>query len=186
MNLTREPFWRPTMRALILLGVLAAACGGARSQGFEIESAGVRFGFSPTSDARRFHQAEAMANWSLPWGWDLGARWHLRSRLDASAGWLGDPGGDAAIGTFGPSFVVSLAKFPLTLEGGVSPTLLSRHEFATKNLGSYFQFTSHIGLNWGFSQHFRLSYRFQHMSNADIDTPNPGLNLHMVGISYLF
>ena len=29
-------------------------------------------------------------------------------------------------------------------------------------------------------------YRYQHMSNAGIATPNPGLNLHMVAFSYLF
>jgi lipid A 3-O-deacylase len=152
----------------------------------QLESAGVRFGLSPASDDHKFHQAEVTANWNLPWAWSLGSRWRLESRIDASAGWLGDPGGDAAIGTVGPSLVLRLEGFPVTLEGGVSPTLLSRQEFATKNLGSYFQFTSHAGLNWDFAPHWRLGYRFQHMSNAGIGSPNPGLNLHMIGVSYLF
>jgi len=168
------------------MGAVAAACCGVRAQELQLESAGVRFGFSPESVNHEFHQVDVTANWNLPWAWVLGSRWHLQSRMDVSVGWLGDPGGDAAIGTFGPSLVLSLEGFPVTLEGGLSPTLLSQHEFRTKNLGSYFQFTSHVGLNWNFSRHFRLGYRFQHMSNADIDTPNPGLNLHMVGLSYLF
>ncbi len=47
-----------------------------------------------------------------------------------------------------------------------------------------FQFTSHVGLNWDFAEHWRLGYRFQHISNADLAKPNPGLNMHLVTLSY--
>ena len=72
------------------------------------------------------------------------------------------------------------------LEGGISPTLLSRYRFETQDLGFPFQFSNHIGLNWDMGWHLRLSYRFQHMSNSGLGVPNLGLNLHMVGLSYRF
>jgi hypothetical protein len=37
-----------------------------------------------------------------------------------------------------------------------------------------FQFICHLGLNWDFATHWRLSYRYQHMSNADLALENPG------------
>jgi hypothetical protein len=42
------------------------------------------------------------------------------------------------------------------------------------------------GLSFEISSRIRLSYRFQHMSNAGLGLHNPGLNLNMFGISYVF
>ena len=64
----------------------------------------------PMTDRHDFHQAELFGNWNLPWGWDLGKEWHLQSRLDLSAGWLGDRSQNAAIGTLGPTLVLSRAR----------------------------------------------------------------------------
>ena len=133
-----------------------------------------------------FSQAEAFVNWNLPWQWKPGADWRLQSRLDASAGWLGRGRSDAALITLGPTLVLRDKWLPLSLEAGASLTGLSRYEFGSKDLGSLFQFTSHIGLNWDFAEHLRVGYRFQHMSNAGIREPNPGLNLHVFAVSYLF
>jgi len=157
-----------------------------RAEDFRLESIGARGGLSATSGGEQFNQAEAFANWNLAWGWDLGKEWRLQSRLDLSLGWLGNSGHDAAIGTVGPSLVLGRERLPVSLEGGVSPTLLSHYEFGAKNFGTEFQFTSHVGLNWDLAPHWRLSYRFQHMSNAGLASKNPGLNMHLFGVSYLF
>jgi len=106
--------------------------------------------------------------------------------MDLSGGWLGDAGVDAAIGTLGASVLFSRKNFPFSFEGGSSPTLTSEHAFPDRNLGGPFQFTTHVGVNWEVTAHVRLGYRFQHMSNADIYTLNPGLNMHMLALSYLF
>lgn len=157
-----------------------------QAQGFRLDSSGARTGGSFTSNAHNFHEADGFLNFDLPWAWSLGQGWRLQSRLDLSAGWLGDPGGNAFIGTCGPSLLFALEYFPLSFEAGVSPTFLSRDEFETKNFSTLLQFTSHLGVNWEVSSHFRLSYRFQHMSNAGLGDPNPGLNLHMLEVSYRF
>jgi lipid A 3-O-deacylase len=143
-------------------------------------------GLPANHSSREFREAEIFANWNLPWGWDLGKELRLQSRMDVSVGWLGDQGDNAALGTVGPTLVLSRKHLPVSLEGGISPTLLTRSEFPSKNLGMGFQFTCHLGLNWDFATHWRLSYRFQHMSNADLAPDNPGLNLHVIGLSYVF
>jgi hypothetical protein len=124
--------------------------------------------------------------WNLPWRWILGDNWPLQSRLDASAGWLGRVGTDAAMVTLGPTLVLHYKELPVSLEGGASLTGLTQDKFGSKNLGTRFQITSHVGVNWDFASHLRASYHFQHMSNAGIREPNPGLNLHVFAVSYLF
>ena len=166
--------------------MLAAACSAAFAQDFSLESVGARAGFSPTANSRDFHQAEAYLNLNLPWRWNLGKQWTLQSRLDSSAGWLGNPYRDAAVLTLGPSLLLQREDFPLSFEAGSSPTLLSDDDFVTKDFGDLFQFTSHVGFNLDLTRRVRLGYRFQHMSNGGISGNNPGLNLHFFKISYLF
>jgi hypothetical protein len=160
--------------------------GSSRGEDFRLESVGVRGGVSANPGRNEFHQAEFFGNWNLPWGWDLGKEWHLQSRLDLSVGWLGDSSQSATVGTLGPTLVLGRAWWPVSLEGGVSPTLLSSYKFESKSLGTDVQFTSHVGLNWDFAAHWRLGYRFQHMSNADLSRDNPGLNMHLLALSYVF
>jgi hypothetical protein len=160
--------------------------GHSRAEEFGIESVGARGGLSANGGRDEFHQAEFFANWNLPWGWDLGKEWHLQSRMDLSAGWLGDSSQNALVATLGPTLVLDRARWPVSVEGGFSPTYISGYTFESKDLGTHIQFTSHVGLNWDFAAHWRLSYRFQHMSNADLATENPGLNMHLFGLSYCF
>jgi hypothetical protein len=169
-----------------VIACLVLSSVGSRAEDFRLESVGMRGGLSANTSGEDFYQAEAFGNWNLPWRWDLGKEWHLQSRLDLSFGWLAERSDDAAIGTLGPSLVLGRERLPLSLEGGVSPTFLSRHEFESTNLGSDFQFTTHVGVNWDFAAHWRLGYRFHHISNAGLASPNPGLNMHLLALSYVF
>jgi len=165
---------------------LISTSPGAERKQFTLESAGARFGFPGNYSAAGFHQAEVFADFDLPWNWDLGKEWWLETRVDFSAGWLGGSAGNAFIGSAGPAVVFGHGKFPVTFEVGVGPAVLSHHEFASKNLGTWAQFTTHAGLNLDMGPRWRLNYRFQHLSNAGLSTDNPGLNLHLVGFSYVF
>ena len=166
---------------LLLLSIITTS-----GQSFSIESSGARVGASPTGPGHEFHQAEAFLNLRLPWSWRLGREFQLQSRLGFSAGWLGDPGGEACIGTVGPSLLLCRTNLPVSFEGGAGATGLSRDDFREKDFGELFQFTSYIGVNLELPASFRIGYRFQHMSNAGISIHNPGLNLHMLAISYRF
>jgi lipid A 3-O-deacylase PagL len=170
----------------LLIGLLLAVVHGCSAQDILLDSAGGRFGFSAEGAGRYFHQAEAFVNWDLPWNWDLGESWLLQSRLDVSAGWIGESSANAAIATLGPTLALGRHSFPVSFECGVSPTVLTRSDFPTKDFGIPFQFTSHGGVNFDITSHIRLSYRFQHMSDASLSRHNPGLNLQVFGLSYLF
>jgi Lipid A 3-O-deacylase (PagL) len=171
------------------IGLALAACLTvleANAEGSRLESIGARVGGSYTSNGRKFQEAEGFANFNLPWSWDLGRKYEAQTRLDLSLGWIGDPGGNGLIGHAEPGFLFSRERFPLSFELGAGFTGLSRHDFESKDFGIYFQFITHLGLNWEITDHFRLSYRLQHMSNGGLAVPNPGLNLHMLGLSYKF
>lgn len=147
---------------------------------------GARGGLSFNSSANRFQQGEAFADFDLPWHWNFCSDWRLQPKIDASAGWLDGEHLAAFVGTTGPRMELSYGKFPLALEGGSNPTILSRDHFGSVNFGDRFQFTSYIGMTWHITDHVSLGYRFQHMSNAGLASPNPGLNFEMLELSYHF
>src|SRR5215831_16820242 len=89
------------------------------------ESIGLRFGFNPQGAAEGFYQADVCADWFLPWDWHLDSVWHLQTGLDATAGFLGQRGREAAMFSAGPTLTLKREKFPLSLELGVSPTVLT-------------------------------------------------------------
>ena len=185
MVFSRRAFRGIGVGSWAVAGLLAGAVAG-RAEGLSLESLGVRGGSSADFNRQEFTQVDGFVNMNLPWGWDVGKEWHVQSRLDLSLGWLGARGNDAIIGGAGPSFVLSRARLPLSFEAGVSPTGMSRSAFGTEDLGAECQFTLHIGLNWDFARHWRVGYRYQHMSNANLGHPNPGLNMHMLALSYVF
>lgn len=168
------------------VGILLTAPAGTRAQGFSPESAGARFGLGANTSSQDFHQVEAFADWDLPWQWNLGAKCSLQTRLDLSAGWLGDRGANAAMFTVGPLLVLSHETFPLAAEGGTSPTFLTHTDFWAKDFSEPVQFTSYLGFYWDFAKHWRVGYRYQHMSNAGLGGHNPGLNMHALALSYRF
>lgn len=176
------------LACLTYLTVIAAApllVLDTAAQEFQFHSAGARVGFGAERTGNHFLQSEAYLDYNL-WRWELNENWHLQSRLGISAGWLGQRGDNAFIGTLGPKLELSRERFPFSLEGGFSPTYISRYHFSSTDLGANVQFTSHIGLNWDFASHWRVGYRFQHMSNAGLREPNPGFNLHVLSVGYLF
>jgi hypothetical protein len=159
-----------------------------QAQEFELESVGVRWGFSSVHATKDFNQTDAFLNWRLPWSWDLDSDsdWRLQSRLDLAAGWVGGNGDDSFIAKAGPTLVLRFRRWPISLEGGVGPTIMAHDKFGPKDLGSRFQFTTHAGLNCDLGVHLRIGYRYEHISNAGLATPNPGLNFHVFGMSYVF
>ena len=172
-------------KALAVMAFLSAT-SSLLGEAVRWESVGVRFGFFPFAAAEDFYRAEIAANWMLPWSWHFDSVWRLQTGLDASAGLLGEHDLMGAIVSGGPTLALIRQKLPLSLEVGVSPTVITRTRFTSKDLGFPLQFTTHIGLNLDLGAHVRLISRFQHMSNGAIAHPNPGLNLLLLGVSYRF
>jgi len=138
------------------------------------------------SSGKQFQQEEAFADFDLPWQWNFYSDWRLQPRIDVSAGCLSGQDQSAFVGSAGPLLELRRRNFPLALEAGASPTLITRDQFEETNFGDRFEFTSHIALTWYITDHVAVGCRFQHMSNAGMATPNPGLNVGMLEFSYHF
>jgi hypothetical protein len=168
--------------ALVTWFLFGAA--SVRAEDFALATTSVRIGLP--AQKINFYETDVLVGWTLPWVWHFDTNWRLDSRLDLTAGWLSDGYVNGAIMTVGPSFGLHRTGVPLALEAGVSPTALTRHEFERKDFGSYFQFTSHVGLSWQFLAHYSVGYQFQHMSNSGISNHNPGVNLNVIEVRYIF
>ncbi len=129
---------------------------------------------------------EATGEIALPWRWNLGGQWSVSTVWRAGLGWIGDERHGTVIGSTGPAVRLSLGRMPLSLIGGMSPTLVGENHIGGTDMGSAFHFTSHIGLVWQITSELELGYRIQHMSNGGLRGVNPGLNEHMVGVSWRF
>ncbi|HYG22391.1 MAG TPA: acyloxyacyl hydrolase [Verrucomicrobiae bacterium] len=176
------------MRCILkLLGVVVLFAAFSVAAG-EIKGLGVavRGGTSLNDRTETFRQVMGAVEYDLPWRWDLGRGFQLQSRGDLGAGWLKGERQDGFVGTLGPSALLTRDDFPLSFETGSSPTYISRHHFGNRDFGGPFQFTTHAGLNWDVTGHVRFGYRYQHMSNAGIYRRNPGVNIHMLSLSYRF
>jgi hypothetical protein len=147
--------------------------------------AGARGGISPDTGIHRFQQVEAFGRWKL-WHWKIYSECYLRPAVDISAGQLWNKNGAGFAGTLGPEFELHFGEFPVQLELGSSPTVLSQNNFGRLNFGDRFQFTSHIGFQWEITRCVTVGWRYQHMSNAGIAEPNPGLNMEMFSAGYNF
>jgi len=167
----------------IVLFTFASLASGADQNWVEF---GVRLGYSKDIRGENLNQLEIATAYRLPSAWMLDDGWVLESRINASAGALHGGGDTAAIVTMGPGLAWISPGQQYTFEAGISPTLISKHEFGDADFGGNFQFTSFVGVNARLGERIAASVRVQHMSNATIYSPNPGLDQMMLGIHYRF
>lgn len=73
-------------------------------------------------------------------------------------------------------------------EVGVGPHLISETRLGNQQYSTAFQIGGMLGFGLGFGEkgQYELSYRYQHISNGDINTPNNGMNLHLLRLGYSF
>lgn len=74
-------------------------------------------------------------------------------------------------------------------DAGVGMRMLTHVELTPdRTLSSAFQFADMVGIGaqFGDRQNYQAGLRFQHISNADIKTPNPGLNFVWAYLQYNF
>jgi hypothetical protein len=169
--------------APLFASVLCIIASAAQSADQEWIEAGARVGFSKEVRGENFNQLEMVAAYRLPRSWVLDSGWIVESRLNASAGVLDGGGDSAAIVSVGPGLAWINPGRQFTVEAGISPTLMTRHEFGDADFGGPFRFTS---LNSRIGKQTTAAVRIQHMSNAGIYDSNPGLDQVMLGINYLF
>jgi hypothetical protein len=169
---------------------LAALAGLSSSPAYCVDGFAAEIGNGESVDMGRI---------SVQWDWNRRllqwSDWHLGGYWDLAAGYWRR--GSVAAGEnrdlydlgFTPVFRIQ----PNGLAGpyaelAVGFHLLSETSIGDKHMSTNFQFGDHVGVGYRFGtkQAYDLSYRFQHLSNAGIKNPNPGINFHQIRLQYHF
>lgn len=79
-------------------------------------------------------------------------------------------------------------KYPVKWEFGIGVTMIEVTRFATKDIGSRFQFEDRMGILVAFGEQRResLALRYMHYSNGSLNDENPGLDFMNLGYAYRF
>jgi lipid A 3-O-deacylase len=130
----------------------------------------------------------------LTW-WEIGG-YHFTLVGEAHAAYWDIRESDAAhpdIWEFGLTpvfrFIKSSGWIRPYIEGGVGIRLLSHvRETEDRTFSSSFQFADMVGVGaqFGGHQQYQAGFRFQHLSNAGFDHPNPGINFSEIYLQYNF
>ena len=174
-------------QALIgLLAVIVLAGGMVEAGELNRWQVGGRLGFDDGRNDEDFNQVEVYLAHLLPLS--IGGEMPLSFSisLEGSAGVISGGSAEGFVGAVGPGLAVGLWDDRLLLKAGVSPTFISKDKYGEEDLGGPVQFTSHIGIAARFYRGLSVGYRLQHMSNAGLYDHNPGLNLHMLEVSWRF
>jgi hypothetical protein len=147
--------------------------------------AGVRTGLSDDRGVD-FRNYEVFAVHRLPWQWQGPGHWRWSTRLEGTAALLRGAGKSALVSSLGPALALTSPAGRWIIDGGSSVAYLSQYRFSKKHLGGRLQFISHLGVEYRLRPQLGLGYRVQHMSNADLYSENPGVDLHLLQISYHF
>ncbi|MFM1943319.1 MAG: hypothetical protein RI897_2301 [Verrucomicrobiota bacterium] len=172
------------MVRFIVLLILVFGVVGVRAGDVEPDALGVRVGVSASSLDALYSQTDVALRWELAETDRMEHERWLGLELDLSVGALAGRGEVALAAGVGPVLLIGKGRCPLTAEVGLSPTYISRDHFDADDYGSQFQFTTRGGLGYRLSDRLRLVYCLQHMSNAELATPNPGLNLHTLTLFF--
>jgi opacity protein-like surface antigen len=77
------------------------------------------------------------------------------------------------------------ASSPWYAEVGVGAHYLSNVRIKDYSKSTQFQFGDQFGLGWENDQ-FRVGYRYLHISNGNIETPNPATDFQTLEVGYRY
>lgn len=180
----------PSMRiATILILQLFLFLAGTTAEG-GWQEAGLRMGIQAGPKHEYFHQYEAFAVYGLPWDWRASSGWGLAPKIDTSAGVLHGADETGFIGSVGTGLVFSKPGNGIALQADINADLLDRRQFGRQDFGSILLFGAALGLSFRFDNGLGIGYRLLHLSNGHIfyspSTPNPGLDMHQIAVSWSF
>ncbi|MBV1904612.1 MAG: acyloxyacyl hydrolase [Pseudomonadales bacterium] len=125
-------------------------------------------------------------------------RWFESGQWFVSGYWLGEisywhsrshQGGHKGLGelTMTPVFRLQTkqrdsGKFSPYFQAGIGLSLIGPTSIADRNFSTMVQFASQIGagVRFGTRGHYQLGYRFEHISNGRIKSPNQGMDMHLI------
>ena len=111
----------------------------------------------------------------------LGRKWQLSGYWEFSVAlWDNATESTADVGV---TPVFRFERAPLYLEAAIGLHLVQAHISAARVFSTAVQFGEHVGVGWR-SGHWDFAARLQHLSNAGLDHPNPGINFVLVRAQY--
>jgi len=150
--------------------------------------AGLRMGIQAGPKKEYFHQYEVFAVYALPWVWRSSSGWGVAPQLNTALGVLHTAADTGFIGKLGTGLTISKTGFNLLPEFGINVDILGKRHFGKQDFGSQLLFGAYVGLSYHFDSGLGIGYRMMHTSNGHIfypnGTPNPGLDLHMISVSW--
>ncbi len=150
-------------------------------------AAGLRDAISWPNKGESYHAYELFAAFPLPWRWEWPQGWTLSPYIEMSIGELRAAGKRGLMVAAVPGIIWRRQSWPrLSLLANIGVALLSEDDFGNQALGGAVQFILSPGLDYKLWPQWHLSYRYRHMSNSALYHPNPGLELHFLGLSYRF
>lgn len=166
--------------ALALTGSGLAAAGPAQAAG--TTTIGVRYERA-TNFVGGLEQVAVTGEFRLPIDWQPFCSFQTSYYIEAGAGAYLNGSPDARpFVEAGPSlYFTGHGGRGVYVSFGIVPTVIGGSDFReNRALGGSFFFTSHLGVGWIFPG-WRIGLRYQHTSNANLSSPNPGVD--MVGIA---
>jgi hypothetical protein len=164
---------------------------------YAVDGISLEAGSSFNSDDDTTHMGRIGAEWNWDKKWQLSENWFISGYWEASIGYWRTDGnhGDHEIIDFGFTPVFRLQReaaisniIPYA-EFAIGAHILSDRDITDGDrFSTNFQFGDHIGLGIRFGERsqYDLGYRMQHLSNAGIDHPNPGINFNQLRFQYHF
>ena len=172
-----------------ILGALALVSASAKADQFGVQVAG---GVAD-HDVRK---ADVGVVWDPNWTWWEIGGFHFTVVGEAHVAYWDIRESNAShpnIWEFGLTpvfrFIKSSGWFRPYVEAGVGVRLLSHvRETQDRTFSSSFQFADMVGVGaqFGAHQNYQAGFRFQHLSNAGIEHPNPGINFSQIYLQYNF
>ena len=142
---------------------------------------GLRSGGNGADDGSAFQQVELFGFYPLPWSKSW-TKLSLDTRVDGSLGVLRNDLAGSLILTGGVAVALDTVDKRLSFILGTGPAVLSTGDFVSRDLGGRIHFASHVDVEFAFNPRLAVGYRLQHVSNAGISEPNPGLNVNLIGL----
>lgn len=139
---------------------------------------GLSIGDGGAFHSGNFVSAQVTASRAFGSALALESGWELQTRGTISLGMLRGEGETGTVAALGPDVVLREAGADRGwfLQAGFHPTLISETEFGTRRLGTSLQFTTYAGAGFRLGPEHSLLLHVQHMSNADLDRDNDGVN----------
>lgn len=170
---------------LLLAGSSLFSPLSAQTEDSFFSNIGIRMGVDAEENIS-LSSYEVYGTVELGWFWDLSENLRLDLDIETALGALTGENETAVYGRIAPLARLYYADLPVHLVFSSGPSFYSQDNYDDYDIGGNFHFTSSLGFNWDINEEWAIGYRFQHTSNADLDNPNPGLDMHTLNVAYTF